>query len=377
MNPAWVKVAINVSVEFGRRHPWVVAALVFTSPVGVAFMVIVIAAIIVTGPLTGEIDAAAAGCEVVVDGDLPTIDTLDQTQVHHAAEIIAEGESRGVPPFGQAVGIAVALQESGMRNLASQAVPESLNYPHDGVAAGDHDSVGMMQQRANWGTVEQRMDPVTSIGYFYEGGTAADGYSEHGLLDIPGWQNMSLAEAAQAVQVSAFPEAYAAHEQLAYALVEQLSGTAVSNCGEPDFGNAKWVNPIDPDGDGSPAYVNANNFGACSDLWENCHTGDDLSGIDHVPVYAASAGKVIVAGWGGAYGFLVEIDHTGDGSVVTYYAHNARLLVQVGDTVKTGDQISVSDSTGNTTGPHVHFEVRLDGEPIDPVPFMADHHAAL
>lgn len=94
------------------------------------------------------------------------------------------------------------------------------------------------------------------------------------------------------------------------------------------------------------------------------HTGIDVQAPFGIPVVAAEDGRVIVAEWYGSYGRTVMIEH-GDG-IVTLYAHNDYLRVSKGDLVKRGEVISESGSTGMSTGPHVHFEVRKYGKPVDP-----------
>ena len=77
---------------------------------------------------------------------------------------------------------------------------------------------------------------------------------------------------------------------------------------------------------------------------------------------------VVYSGWMSGYGFLVAVDH-GNG-LATAYAHNSSLLVRVGDHVAQGQVISLSGSTGHSTGPHVHFEVRVNGVPVDPLSYL-------
>jgi murein DD-endopeptidase MepM/ murein hydrolase activator NlpD len=95
------------------------------------------------------------------------------------------------------------------------------------------------------------------------------------------------------------------------------------------------------------------------------HTGQDLACPIGTPVHAAGDGRVILAGWNGPYGYAVVIDH--GGGVSTLYGHCSRLLVGVGENVKCGDVIAKSGSTGYSTGPHVHFEKRINGKPVNPL----------
>ena len=94
------------------------------------------------------------------------------------------------------------------------------------------------------------------------------------------------------------------------------------------------------------------------------HTGLDIGAPTNTTIVASNAGTVIKAGWNNSYGYMVMIDH--GGGIVTLYAHNSSLLVKQGDVVYKGQAISKSGSTGNSTGPHLHFEVRVNGQYVDP-----------
>jgi len=102
---------------------------------------------------------------------------------------------------------------------------------------------------------------------------------------------------------------------------------------------------------------------------EEPHEGLDLAAPPGTPVLAAATGIVSYADHGGSYGMLVEIAH--GGGYVTRYAHNASILVQPGETVRQGDTIALLGSTGRSTGPHLHFEVLRDGEPVDPLQYLS------
>lgn len=127
---------------------------------------------------------------------------LNAPQAENAALIIRIGRELGVSDRGIAIALGTSMVESWLRNLDW----------------GDRDSLGLFQQRPStgWGTAAQISDREYSIRAFFTGVTNADGTSTRGLLDIPGWEKISFADAAQAVQISAYPDRYAAWEAAAY-----------------------------------------------------------------------------------------------------------------------------------------------------------------
>jgi murein DD-endopeptidase MepM/ murein hydrolase activator NlpD len=98
------------------------------------------------------------------------------------------------------------------------------------------------------------------------------------------------------------------------------------------------------------------------------HTGIDIPAPTGTAITAAAAGTVIYSDWLGGYGKVIMLDH--GGGVVSLYAHNSALVLSEGQSVKRGDTISKAGSTGNSTGPHLHFEVRKNGAYVDPLPWL-------
>ena len=99
------------------------------------------------------------------------------------------------------------------------------------------------------------------------------------------------------------------------------------------------------------------------------HEGIDIAVPEGTPVVAAASGTVIYAGWLGGYGNLVVVDH--GGGLSTAYAHNSGFATSVGARVAQGDVVSYSGNTGHSTGPHVHFEVRVNGTAVDPLGYLS------
>ena len=102
--------------------------------------------------------------------------------------------------------------------------------------------------------------------------------------------------------------------------------------------------------------------------WGRMHEGIDIGCAFGTPNRAAASGTVIYAGWLGGYGNLVVIDH-GNG-LSTAYAHASSILVGVGQSVSQGETVSLVGSTGNSSGPHLHFEVRVNGQAVDPLLYL-------
>ena len=109
-------------------------------------------------------------------------------------------------------------------------------------------------------------------------------------------------------------------------------------------------------------------FGAVESIRDHTHKGIDIAATRGTPILAAASGTVTFAGWSSGYGYLVKIDH-GSG-VETYYGHCSKLYVSAGDTVEAGDKIAAVGSTGNSTGNHLHFEIRLNGEQVNPQKYV-------
>jgi murein DD-endopeptidase MepM/ murein hydrolase activator NlpD len=161
------------------------------------------------------------------------------------------------------------------------------------------------------------------------------------------------------VSVSESKRAYLREEaglaQASAQLASRLSGASSYHPGPPSAAGLIWpVNgPVT-----SP-------FGM---RWGRMHEGIDIGVPTGTPIHASAAGKVVYAGWMEGYGNLVAIDH-GNG-LSTAYGHQERVAVSVGQVVAQGQVIGYSDCTGHCFGPHVHFEVRVNGVPVDPMNYL-------
>ncbi|PJN30976.1 hypothetical protein CG747_45225 [Streptomyces sp. CB02959] len=191
-----------------------------------------------------DIDTAAVAKQVaaILDGKgsaknvhVEGLDLPDE-QVPNAKTIVATGISLGVPEQGQVIALATAMQESRLRNL---------NY-------GDLDSLGLFQQRpsAGWGTAAQVRDPVYASTKFYKA-----------LLAVHGWQQMTVAQAAQAVQASGFPDAYAQWEQLSRALQKAIVKTLPHGGKDAKPGNGGSDAATQPTGSGCTPGADGSSWG--------------------------------------------------------------------------------------------------------------------
>jgi murein DD-endopeptidase MepM/ murein hydrolase activator NlpD len=305
-------------------------------------------------------------------------------QVANAAAIVEAGVAKKVPPYGWTVAVATAMQESSLLNHANdnRAYPKvvriSMALPHQAVGH-DHDSVGLFQQRPDegeaaqrgakaWGPVKDLMTPTVSAGKFYDK-----------LMKAKGWQSMALTDAAQAVQISGKPNAYAKWQADAQRLVDLIQKRIGVSCTAGGAGGTgAWRRPL-PDG----KYDVGSPFGPRGG---KMHRGVDLMAAYGTPIFAVAAGTITYAGCNSPYcdrpgspqtpgcGYMIEIQHAGN--VGSTYCHASVLRVHTGQVVKAGDRIGDVGSTGHSSGNHLHFQVHQPAPPItnstaiDPIPFM-------
>jgi murein DD-endopeptidase MepM/ murein hydrolase activator NlpD len=119
-----------------------------------------------------------------------------------------------------------------------------------------------------------------------------------------------------------------------------------------------WVLPVRD-------YTFTSPFGS---RWGRLHAGVDLGRTEGTPYYAAHGGVVTKSAWFGGYGYCIIVDH-GNG-VETIYGHSSKLIAREGQRVETGDVLGLVGNTGHSFGAHLHFEVHINGQPTDPVPYL-------
>lgn len=140
-----------------------------------------------------------------------------------------------------------------------------------------------------------------------------------------------------------------------YAATGSVNTATTSDFGAPDLG-ISIIPPV--------SGIISSRFGARSSMRVSTHTGLDIATSTGTPIAAAASGTVTFSGWKGSYGNLIVITHAN--GVQTYYGHCSELYYEAGATVSQGQTIAAVGSTGNSTGPHLHFEVRVDGIAYNP-----------
>ncbi|GAA1817691.1 M23 family metallopeptidase [Agromyces neolithicus] len=312
--------------------------------------------------------------------------TLNRQQLTHAATIMTVGgRTVGVGREGVVIALMAALTESTLRMLANpSAYPESLGFPNDGVGS-DHDSLGLFQMRhaSGWGTVADLMNPEYQARAFFGGPSGPNGGSPRGLLDIPGWQLLDPGEAAQAVEVSAYPDRYQNYQPVAEAIIAALTRTQSDGRSAAAAGVSETSRIVFPLPAGT--YTSTDSFGPRIDPYtgvQRFHAGSDLAAPMGTPILAIADGVVTFAGQRGTYGGLIIVEHTVGGErVASYYAHmyDHGIHVLEGDTVAAGQHIGDVGSAGKSTGAHLHLEIHPGGAnapAVDAMDWLAEHGAA-
>jgi murein DD-endopeptidase MepM/ murein hydrolase activator NlpD len=186
--------------------------------------------------------------------------------------------------------------------------------------------------------------------------SATDG--KHGLSAAELRTRVALQQAARATRLRAAKAEADRLAAAAKAAAEKRAREAAEKA------RPKWVKPV-------LNYGMSAGYGQASYLWSSVHTGQDFTAPTGTPIRAVGDGRIISAGWDGSYGQKIVVLHAN--GTETWYAHMSS-FVRTGGTVKAGDVIGRVGSTGNATGPHLHFEVRPGGAgPVEPMSWLRAH----
>lgn len=245
--------------------------------------------------------------------------------------------------------IATGIQESNLTNLLDEV---------------DHDSAGYLQQRPSqgWGTYQDVTDPYRATQTFFE--HLEDKYTAEEILSLP---LKELAIGVQNPSVAAYGRWN--WDKTAAELLDMVVSPGVEeSCNASPEG---WQLPVDAD-----SYCVTYGYGmrkdARSPTGEAMHGGVDMACNANEPIYAVADGTVVFAGENGGFGWQVRIDH-GDGTITSYshmVAWSIPSTVVKDARVTRGQTIGNVGTTGRSFGEHLHFEVSVDGERVDPEPFM-------
>ena len=299
------------------------------------------------------------------------LEEFSEEQLDNAAAIMSAGADLGASQGAQTVAVMTALGESTLVNI------DYGDWETSGVRNSDGSptsSLGLFQQQEWWGSEQERMDPYTAATLFYQGGR--DG--SNGLLDTPGWESMTPTLAANAVQRNLDPDHYSEHWPSAARIVAGLADVDLEavDCtvGGGQVAAGEWTHPLPTSNVTSAFGQRVNPVTGVPSL----HAGVDLPAAAGTSMLAAADGVVTHTScdfWQGRSPCQVLVDHGQvDGqSVWTLYVHmyEAGVLVSPGDRVNAGQTIALVGSNGQSTGPHLHFEVWIDGTATEPTAFMS------
>jgi hypothetical protein len=249
------------------------------------------ATVLMSGGVDHASESAGGVCGGLASPATAPVDSLDAEQLVNVQTIAAVGRQLGVPAKGLVIAVATAMQESTLHNI-----------PY-----GDRDSLGLFQQRESWGSRAERLDPAISAEMFFVGGRGG----QSGLLAIPDYLSMSVTVAAQAVQRSAFPDAYAKWEPLAIRVLG-LPEVASATCAGGGAGQGssaildaamKWL--------GTPySWGGGSLTGPSLGIGRGANTvGFDCSGLTRHAVYVAT-GRLIPRGATDQGHFLTPVART-------------------------------------------------------------------
>ncbi|MFI8634260.1 M23 family metallopeptidase [Microbacterium sp. NPDC077663] len=315
---------------------------------------------------------AAGGSSVSIDpASVPDTDIAGygREQLVNAANVIQAGKDLGLNVRDQAIGVMTAMGESSLQNI------DYGDWETGGVTNPDGTrttSIGLFQQQDGWGSREERLDPYIASTKFFQAM----------IEKVPDRESLEPTIVAHRTQINADPYHYTRYWDGAVQIVEGLTGVKTGlnpGDGSASGGTCAGLLPGDVNAEGwaSPAAGPVTSpYGMRTHPiygTQRLHSGTDLAGGGcDGPIWAAQDGVVTFRGFDGRGNGTISVDH--GGGVTTRYLHSydSGMLVQTGDKVKAGQQIARVGSSGESTGCHLHFEVRVNGENVDPVPFMAE-----
>jgi murein DD-endopeptidase MepM/ murein hydrolase activator NlpD len=230
--------------------------------------------------------------------------------------------------------------------------PETLMWANDDILKGSPDSLRIGQVF--------KVPPVDGVYYKVQAGDTLPSIAKKfsaDLDDILNWPGNNIDLTTQEVTPGDFVMVPGGHEKLVVWVVPSVVSSGALN----KAGNPCGAGPV---GNGF-IWPTGNHYLSGNDFWSG-HPGIDIAAGLGAPVWAAAAGTVTIAqgGWNGGYGNVVMIDH--NNGYLTVYGHLSQINVSACESVAAGQGLGLAGSTGNSTGPHLHFEIRQNGVAVDP-----------
>jgi murein DD-endopeptidase MepM/ murein hydrolase activator NlpD len=321
---------------------------------------------VIVGDEDSCVTTAAAGVSVTIDpGSVPQTEIAGygHEQLVNAAHVIQAGKDEGLTVRDQTIGVMTAMGESSLRNI------DYGDWETGGVTNPDGSrttSIGLFQQQDGWGTREERLDPyVTSTKFF-----------QAMIQKVPDRESLEPTIVAHRTQVNADPYHYERYWAPAVQIVEGLTGAQTglggaspAACGGSlvpgELSAAGWASPntgpvTSPYGPRIHPIYGTLRF----------HAGIDLAAGCDAPIWSIQDGVVVGRGFDRDGNGYIKIDH-GAGIASRYlHMYDSGMFVNVGDKVTAGQQIGLEGSSGESTGCHLHFEVHINGDTVDPDLFM-------
>ncbi|WP_275408531.1 M23 family metallopeptidase [Planosporangium mesophilum] len=242
-------------------------------------------------------------------------------------------------------------------------VQHRVQYLHNTIARTQVD-LAVAQRQA--GAVPSLITVLTSN----TGDTTPTAGSYQGSVDSPEGRVLALTSAVASGQgelARRQAEVQNIQQQVNSSIQQAILNPAPVPATAANYGGGKLRRPVP----GAITSTFGNRFDPYYHVWQ-LHAGADIGAPTGTPIVAAAAGRVTQAGWLGGYGYYTCIDHgqVNGQRMSTCYGHQSKILVTVGQQVSAGQVIGQVGSTGASTGPHLHFEVRLGGRPVDPMPWL-------
>jgi murein DD-endopeptidase MepM/ murein hydrolase activator NlpD len=242
-------------------------------------------------------------------------------------------------------------------------VQHRVQYLHNTIARTQAD-LAVAQRQA--GAVPSLITVLTSG----SGDTTPTAARYQGSVDTPEGRVLALTSAVtsgQAELARRQAEVQSIQQQVNSNIQQAVMSTAPVPATSVNYGGGKLRRPVP----GAITSTFGNRFDPYYHVWQ-LHAGVDIGAPSGTAIVAAAAGRVTQAGWLGGYGYYTCVDHgqVNGQRMSTCYGHQSKILVTVGQQVSAGQVIGQVGSTGASTGPHLHFEVRLGGRPVDPMPWL-------